>query len=72
MIAILFSTFVLLTIFLWGWALVDLSRTKFRSPYSKLFWLLFILLFPTLGSIVYFQLSHKLLGREKRQFSLKG
>ncbi len=60
---ILFFAFVLLTIVLWGWAIIDVTKSSFKSWYQSLLWLTVILLCPIFGSIVYFQLKRKLMFR---------
>jgi len=44
---------------LWMWALVDISRSGFENPTMKWFWIILILFFPILGSIIYFQVGKK-------------
>lgn len=48
-----------LTAIIWIWALVDLVKSSFRNTLTKLLWLLVILFFPILGSIVYFQFARR-------------
>jgi drug/metabolite transporter (DMT)-like permease len=67
----LFLILSILALFLWIWALIDISRTKFKSSSLKIFWFLAILFFPILGSILYFQLGKKTAARTTRKFNPK-
>ncbi len=67
MIPYITITFLILVVVLWFWAIWDLSIAKFRNRNSKLFWFLAILIFPVLGSIVYFQVKNRLVSG-KREF----
>lgn len=51
----LIITFIFFMTVLWFCALIDLSRTPFQNPYVKTVYLLMIVLFPILGSVLYFQ-----------------
>lgn len=62
------TTVLALTFGLWFWALTDILKTEWRSPGSRVVWLLVIFLFPVLGSIIYFQLKNKYTTRGKRKF----
>lgn len=66
--AILFITFLILTIGLWFWAIFDLTRSRFHIPTMKPVWLLVVLFFPVIGSIFYFQFRKKLIDKEPRKF----
>jgi len=47
----------ILTAILWIWAFVDILKSRFDNPMSNGIWIVLILLFPILGSIIYFQLG---------------
>ncbi|WP_366935442.1 PLDc N-terminal domain-containing protein [uncultured Christiangramia sp.] len=51
--------FIILTLVLWIWALVDILKTRFSSPIMQVFLILMIFLFPVIGSLVYFQFKHR-------------
>ena len=60
-LGLLFSIFVFLFIaFLWIIALVDILRSEFRGN-DKVVWVLVVIFFPFLGSILYF-----LVGRSRK------
>ncbi|TMI80032.1 MAG: PLDc_N domain-containing protein [Bacteroidetes bacterium] len=53
-IGILFGIFIFLLIsFLWIIALVDILRSEFRGN-DKVIWVIVVIFFPFLGSILYF------------------
>ena len=56
---ILMITLTILTAVLWIWAFVDISRSRFENPTMKWVWIILILFFPILGSIIYFQFGIK-------------
>ena len=60
--------FVVLTIILWLWAIIDITKSRFKDPTMNTIWLLAVLLFPVLGSIFYFQLRRKYVTNESRKF----
>ncbi|WP_338731387.1 PLD nuclease N-terminal domain-containing protein [Mangrovimonas cancribranchiae] len=60
--------FVILTIILWFWAIIDITRSRFKSPNMNTIWLLAVLFFPVLGSVFYFQLRKKFVTKEPRKF----
>ena len=60
--------FVILTILLWFWAIIDISRSRFKNPNMNTIWLLAVLFFPVLGSILYFQLRKRFVTKEPRKF----
>ncbi|NRR93565.1 PLDc_N domain-containing protein [Winogradskyella undariae] len=60
--------FVILTIILWFWAIMDITRSRFKNPTMNTIWLLAVLFFPVLGSIFYFQLRKKYVTKESRKF----
>jgi Flp pilus assembly protein protease CpaA len=66
--ATLIIGFVILTIILWFWAIMDITRSRFNNRNMNTIWLLAVLFFPVLGSIFYFQLRKKCVTKEKRKF----
>jgi len=54
----------ILTILLWAWALWDLAGQKSIPFNRKVIWLLIILFFPVIGSIVYFLFTKRASGRK--------
>lgn len=63
----LMISLLVLTAVLWVWACLDISRSSFQNRSLQFIWIAIILLFPVLGSIIYFQLGHKL-KKEPRKF----
>jgi len=66
--AALIIGFLISTIILWFWAILDIIRSRFKNRYMNTIWLLAVLFFPVLGSIFYFQLKKKFVTKEKRKF----
>jgi len=64
---ILMISLSILTAGLWVWACIDISRSRFQNNSLTFIWIAIILLFPVLGSIIYFQLGPKL-KKEPRKF----
>lgn len=60
--------FIFLSITLWFWAIIDISRSRFKNPIMNTMWLLAVLFFPILGSILYFQFKEKYVSIKKRKF----
>ncbi len=61
----------ILTLILVFWAIIDITRSRFINPTKRTIWLLIVLFFPMIGSILYFQLRKKLITKESRQFQPK-
>ena len=40
------------------WAILDIIRSDFKQPDSKFLWILFIVVLPLVGSIVYYYLRN--------------
>jgi hypothetical protein len=68
MIPVLATTLVLLTIVIWFWAIIDIMRSKFQKQFSRTIWILMVLLFPILGSILYFQFKTRLTVKASGKF----
>lgn len=60
--------FVLLTTLLWLWVIIDIVKSNFKNQNKNIVWLLIVLFFPVLGSIIYFQLRKKLIINEPKTF----
>ena len=60
--------FIILTIGLWFWAILDIIRSRFKNPTMNTIWFLVVLFLPVLGSIFYFQLRKKFVAKESREF----
>jgi hypothetical protein len=67
---ILIMGLVVLTIILWFWAIIDITKSRFKNQTMKTIWLLAVLFFPVLGSIIYFQFRKKFLAKGPRKFQL--
>lgn len=63
--------FVFLGLTLWVWAILDITRSRFKSPMMNTIFLLIVLFFPFIGSIVYFILRKNLITTRKRKFQPK-
>ncbi|MDT8415836.1 MAG: PLDc N-terminal domain-containing protein [Flavobacteriaceae bacterium] len=61
--------FVFLTLALWFWAIIDITRSRFKKPIMNTICLLLVLFFPVLGSILYFQFRKRLVMKEPRKFN---
>jgi len=67
----LLITAACIAITLWVWALLDIARSRFKSPFLNTITLISIVLFPFLGPVLYFIFRKKLLQQEKRKFQPK-
>lgn len=65
----LIMTLLVLTLILWFWAIIDITRSRFKSQTMNTVWLLLVLFFPLIGSILYFQLKRKLTTKKPRKFN---
>ena len=68
---VLIAVFTILSLILWFWALIDITKSKFIMPYGNTLWLLIIILFPIIGTIIYFLLKRRITSKEKRKFKPK-
>jgi len=59
---------IFIAIALWSWAIIDITRSRFKSPFMNTISLLVVLFFPIFGSILYLILRKKLITKEKRKF----
>lgn len=65
---IVIISFIILFIFLWFWAIIDISKSRFKNPTMNTVWYLIVLFFPVIGSIIYFQLKKNYVVIEARKF----
>ena len=59
---------IILTFIIWSWAIIDLLKSEFKNLKIKAIWLIIILFFPIIGSIIYFQLRKELTKNEPQKF----
>mgnify|MGYP005871334019 CR=1 FL=1 len=60
--------FIFLYLGLWFWAIIDISRSRFKSPTMNTVWLIAVLFFPVFGSILYLLLRKKYVTTKRRKF----
>ncbi|UII28305.1 PLDc N-terminal domain-containing protein [Fulvivirga maritima] len=68
---VLIIGYIISTIFLWFWAIFDISVRSFKKLHINIIWLLVVFFLPIIGSILYFQLRNKIILKEKRLFKPK-
>ncbi|NQU33424.1 MAG: PLDc_N domain-containing protein [Bacteroidetes bacterium] len=68
---ILIMTLSFLTLILVFWALIDIVRSRFINPNMRTGWLVVVLFFPIIGSILYFQMRKTLTTNETLKFNPK-
>lgn len=56
-------------ILFWIWAFLDLSFSTFKKAKWKFAWLLVIIFFPLVGSILYLLLSGEFKAKRRRRFN---
>ncbi|MCE7995736.1 MAG: PLDc_N domain-containing protein [Roseivirga sp.] len=66
--ATLFGILIVSSLVLWFWAITDITRSRFNSASQRTGWLLIVLFFPTIGSILYFQLRKRFTTQKRRVF----
>jgi len=59
---------ILLTLTIVFWAIIDITKSRFNNPNKRTIWLVVVLLFPILGSILYFQMKRTLTTKEPLKF----
>ena len=59
------------TIVLWFWAILDITRSKFKKPTMRTVILIIVLVIPTLGSIIYLLIRKNITTKERRKFKPK-
>ncbi|NJW53221.1 PLDc N-terminal domain-containing protein [Salinimicrobium oceani] len=60
---------IFLFLIFWIWALLDLANARFKDVKWKLAWLLIIIFFPLLGSILYLLLKKNFKQSRRRSFA---
>ena len=68
---ILAVVLILLTLILVFWAIIDIAKSRFKDPKYRTIWLIVVILFPIIGSILYFQLKRTLTTKEPIRFDPK-
>jgi membrane protease YdiL (CAAX protease family) len=63
--------FTILSTILWFWAIIDIAKSKFKSLRLNISILIVVLLFPIMGSLIYFKYKRKILNQEAREFNPK-
>lgn len=66
---IILSLGLISAIILWLWALIDLAFSGFKKSRWKTGWLLVIIFFPIMGSILYLLLKEDFKLKRKRKFN---
>ncbi|WP_164977496.1 PLDc N-terminal domain-containing protein [Ancylomarina salipaludis] len=62
--------FLLLAIILWCWAFIDIQKSLYKNKLQKLLFFILIIVFPVIGTIIYFQFSRKF--KMSKKVSSKG
>ena len=65
--SMLFGAFFWLAAILWIWALIDIFRLSKDSYERPGQWLLLVILFPIIGSILFFQIGKRRMKESKRE-----
>lgn len=68
---ILAVVLILLTLILVFWAIIDIAKSRFKNSKNRTIWLVVVILFPIIGSILYFQLKRTLTTNEPLRFDPK-
>ena len=63
---ILMITLIGLTLILWIWAFIDIFKSRFENSMVKILWIAAIIIFPIIGSIIYFQIGKKATIKSKK------
>jgi hypothetical protein len=66
-ISLLWPLGLFFALVLWVWALLDVVKISFSSPFLRTLFVMLILLFPLIGSIFYFQMK-KRVSVDSREF----
>lgn len=64
----LMIVFLILAIILWCWAFMDIQKSQYKNKLQKLLFFILIIVFPVIGTIIYFQFSRKF-KRSKKESS---
>lgn len=65
MFSLIAGLFGLLALVLWIWAIVDVSQHYQDDPTKTLLWIIIVLCFPLVGSLIYFWLRNRTLGHDR-------
>ncbi|WP_432264619.1 PLD nuclease N-terminal domain-containing protein [Autumnicola musiva] len=60
--------FLILLLIIWSWAITDLLKSRLPNSELKPLWMVIILFFPVIGSLLYFQLKKKMKSDNRRVF----
>ncbi|MDW7694319.1 PLD nuclease N-terminal domain-containing protein [Flammeovirgaceae bacterium SG7u.111] len=60
--------FIILAIALWLWAVIDITKSRRKEPWSTTLWFWLIIIFPLIGPILYSQLKDKVFKSRTREF----
>ena len=61
--------FLILTTCLWFWAIIDITKSRFKNQNTNTIWFLIVLFFPVFGSLFYFQLKKNFILVKNRRFN---
>jgi cytochrome bd-type quinol oxidase subunit 2 len=68
MMEFLMPLLMILGFALWIWALMDISKRRFRHSAQKWVWLALILIIPFIGPIIFFQVKRGVSRMNKRTY----
>jgi len=69
LMAFILPVFLIAVLILWVWALVDIIKRRQQNSEPVGLWILIVLMFPIVGSILYFQLAWRRMFGTKKGFS---
>lgn len=58
----------ILPMVLFFWAIIDITKSRFKNPTMRTVWYVGVLFFPIVGSIAYFQFKKKFVNNADREF----
>lgn len=58
---VLILTLIILSVILWGWALYDINISRLRGDRLQPLWLMLIVVFPSIGPLIYFRVKRRTL-----------
>ena len=62
------SILVVVGIIFWFWAIIDVVRSRFINSANRTIWLVVVLVFPIIGSLLYIVKRKSLVNPNKREF----
>ena len=68
---ILFIAVGIVIIGLWFWAIIDITRSRFKNPNMRTVWLIVVLLLPLMGTLIWLFVRKDLVTTEPRKFDPK-